>query len=718
MNTTASHVYNLWVNGAWVLSGPARAFPRYRFLDRLDITRWLKPGANTIAAVVLPPTGVTGYSCPTRTGFFLAGEITGTDGHARAFGSGEGWRTCVADWIDSHGFLTSLPTGHQEHWDLAGEPENWLTAKDDTLDSDKWRPARLLGGAGTPPWDFLRERPVPLLAVEHLHARHVWSGQDDRGMEPGGNLCHRFPERMRNASRVEQTWDGISPLENREVNLWVFDLGKTRPLRAGIRVVDVSGNVRLEFFYDLAFDGKPSVMSGFHGEQEGFCDSMIPVRGGDVWQTLQPRGCRFVTIRAAGPGRCRFIPQFNGSEYPWPAKVRFECERSDFTKYWQMSAESLRSCSSDVIVDTCARENVLWTFDACVSGKASFYTFGDARLWRHCLWLIGEGIDGNGIPSSVVPAQASFMVLFDHAFQWVSSCRDYYLMTADRDFWPEVRQPLARFLAQCERHYVEDIFVPPAFAWHWMDWAPLDRRPFSLPVNAASLHALAAAEWLANENDDTEVAALAARRKRLLQAAIERFYDPLAGLWRDHLEPTVNPGSHNTFGHIPAGQTLTHSLHGNLQMAAFLEEKRRDVLLKNVARWLTTAGASRASMGPGWWQLLLQPLVANGYASDAIACLDETCGRQAATGSPTWAEGATPSEFNTAHAWGASVNSLIVEGFLGIQPAVPGWANVRCTPRIKEDFLYQIETVSGLIEISQSAGKLDVNLPSCLTSGQ
>ena len=48
-----------------------------------------------------------------------------------------------------------------------------------------------------------------------------------------------------------------------------------------------------------------------------------------------------------------------------------------------------------------------------VSGKAAYYTFGELKMWKRCLRLIGEGVDEDGNFKSVVPSEDSFMKLID-----------------------------------------------------------------------------------------------------------------------------------------------------------------------------------------------------------------------------------------------------------------------------------------------------------------
>ena len=50
---TADSRYKLWVNGQFVARGPARSYPEFQSVDRLDIKAQLKEQANFLAAATL-----------------------------------------------------------------------------------------------------------------------------------------------------------------------------------------------------------------------------------------------------------------------------------------------------------------------------------------------------------------------------------------------------------------------------------------------------------------------------------------------------------------------------------------------------------------------------------------------------------------------------------------------------------------------------------------
>lgn len=638
IEVAASNFYALWINGSRILDGPARSYPGDRIVDRLDVSRCLRSGKNHVAVLLLPPTGVTGYSCPTRNGLY--GRITVGE---QSFVTSRAWRARFAKWISSRAKLLSLAAGPQEHWDLQEEPEGWMNEP-----CEDWSAARELGPEGTPPWVNLRARTIAFPVACPLDTPLIWCGEDDRQPSRLDNPALDFATR-----EIQEN--------STAANVFVFDLGSTRFFRPGIHVKSAAANTVLEFYYDTEFRDRPSVMRGFGTEKEGNCDTVKLAEGKTRWQSLRARGGRFVTVRIAGDSPCEIEPEMVALEYPFAPARKLDTPIDWLARAWEISAASIRSCATDGLVDTCARENALWTFDACVAGKAAYHTFGDAALWRHCLWLIGQGIDERGIPSAIVPTSPSFMVLFDQAFRWVITCADYVRLTGDDSLVVEVIEPVRRLLEAAEGAMTtDDLFVPPGYAWHWVDWAPLDRRAYSLPVNAVLLLAARAGTQLCVELD------VARRIASRLKPALVRFREE-DGLYRDHLPAPENVMPGNDFLATPPGECLERSFHGNALMATILDGEARQVIVAELVRWLGQEGNRSLTFGPGWVQILLQPLVEAGHGEAVLEFLRSRYGTGVELGVPTWGEGFPFTVHNSAHAWGAALNSLIAETGLGIR---------------------------------------------------
>jgi len=725
---TASHPFALWLNGRWALGGPLRSWPRSKIFDEADFSSHLYKGRNEIAVLMMPPTGSTGSSVQTRPGFWLEARVQ-TEGGSVLFVSDSSWHARRADWIDTAHLVQSLPTGVQEHLDSALEPPDWKTAPPDAT----WSAAWVLGGAGTPPWSALRPHPAPRPREENLPVPLVWQGRgSEETVAVSSNLAGVFNADSLAGHAVASS-DAPDWRELDAGDVLCFDCGKTRLIRPAWEVASVEGALRLEAFYDLSLHERPSAMRGFDTADEGACDSFVPLvqEAPQLWETIGTRGGRFVSLRVSGQGKCRVRPRIKAVEYPFADGARFECDDVFWKRAWEISRASLRSCASDCFVDTPARENTLWTLDACVSGLAAWHSFGELSLWRHSLELVAGGIGADGIPHAIVPTGRSFMMLFDQTMSWVISCAAYVLHSGDTAFALEVAPAITRFLLQCERHFTsEGLWVPPSWSWHWLDWAPLDKRAYSLPVNAQLLRAARAASELSvflaeqreQESDkeipissreihklvkDTPISSgeigissrelgysekeihnseretqsgsedfvlreVSARIASRLEETLPRFFDEDAGAFRDHLEPQVETAPLHPLSQSSLDAPAM-SIHANILAcrAGVGEDAQRTRALEYL-----TAHLDGARLGPAFLAELLGPLCPSA-GERVLHMVRARLSPYIEVGAPTWPETLeseqTPSPFNSAHAYGASLNTLLIEGVLGLRPLSLGW---------------------------------------------
>ena len=81
---------------------------------------------------------------------------------------------------------------------------------------------------------------------------------------------------------------------------------------------------------------------------------------------------------------------------------------------------------------------------------------------------------------------------------------------------------------------------------------------------------------------------------------------------------------------------------------------------------------------------------------------------------PTWGETAKEVEvFNTAHGWSAAINSLIVEGLVGLKSAAPGWRRIALEgpAGVDVDYAYSIETPAGTVRVERAGGHVAAAWP-------
>ena len=696
---SASPQYRLWVNGQFVGEGPGRCWNARQCLDKWDVGSLLRQGKNRIAALVSTPQLVTAYREQTRLGLFLDAEFNDGQRAVRLV-SDPSWQSRPADWIHHHRRFASLPTCPQEHSD--GDRDAWTDIQDD----DAWEDARQLGPSGTPPWTDMEQRPIPHLVETAADARLVWRGRSAtcEMLDSSVNLAHEFNQARCSGSPVES--DTAAWLELVEGDVVAWDMGRTRPVRAGLDVSALDGDVRCEVFYAEGLNDRPSASLGFGSAEEGFCDSWKPLRPGG-WLALASRGARFVALRVTGQGRVRVRWAGRNVDYPFPDGAAFTCADPILQAIWDTSCSNLRSSARDCYVDTCGREDTLWIFDACVSDKAGFLSFGESALWRRSLDLALQGIDARGVPRAVVPAGLNFMIMFDQAFGVVKSVEEYSLFTGDASLARDHSDAIARMLTLCEAHRgKEGLFAPPAYAWHWVDWAPIEKRAFALPINVMLLMAARAAIAVADLVGHRSLLSVARQLDESLAEAVEPFWDNEAQAWRSHL-PSDQPVLENTFGRH--SNPARWGMYANAMAVALGlgDETQQRAAAASCIRWLQDDPQREGFVNIGWVDILLTPLCAVGYREEILEWILKRYADLLATGMPTWPEGfpdkPADAAFNSAHGWSSAVNSLIVQGLLGLHPTKSGWTSLTGDGRLLPwHWEYRLETRSGNVSLGQN----------------
>ncbi len=703
--------YTLWINGAVIATGPARSAARTPAFDTIDVAAYLTKGSNALAVMVTQPTGEVAHRG--RVALWCDWNCECADGRRVAGCSDAGWRVRRADWYETIRIPVSLASTWQEHVDARREPDNWQAATLVDLDN-AWHPAFVLGPVDwTPPWRFPEPRDVPLLPRRQLTPRLIWRGTAEPEAFPadtnladrmaelhfhGTDVCEAFPE----AAFAMAAGDALT-----------FDLGRNRVVYPALEVSSEGDGVTLECYGDIRWNGAPSATGSAETGMGGLADSFRAAAGESRFQTQNPRGCRFWTLRAAGHGRCRVRLRLWSEEYPYRADgAVFESSDADWNAYWQIGRETLRSSTMDVFVDTVWREQSLWTRDAAVMGRAAFYSFGELAVWRRSLRLVATGIDADGVPVAVALGAISHLCLLDQTMAWVSSVADYVRFSGEVELLDELLPPVERFLGLCSNHLEgPGCFVPPAWSWHFVDWGEVDRRPYSLAIHAmlaaATRSAIAMRRWRAAAIP----AWLSALERRQIQG-LEAFYDPVAGWYRGHLAPET-PERFRTLTLGPSRDLAGSApIHGNALLLAneLVPEERVAAIGGKLARYLETAPVH--AFGPSWFDTILKGLIRGGQPEMALRLLRSRCQPAVDCGAPTYGEDFPFPRYNSAHGWSASVNTALVESFWGLEVEEPGCKRLRVTPCPgMPDGSYRLNTPAGPVALQLKDGKLTVDAP-------
>jgi alpha-L-rhamnosidase len=141
VHVSADNHYRLFVNGKYILRGPARGDITHWFFETIDLASYLQTGKNTIAAEVV------NWGSFILQGDSLAGNLVNTSGGAWKCMQNEAWSPKIVNWMTDRstidfGLYVGNPTDS-----IRADKYPWGWEKTD-FDDSKWLPAKWCDIAG------------------------------------------------------------------------------------------------------------------------------------------------------------------------------------------------------------------------------------------------------------------------------------------------------------------------------------------------------------------------------------------------------------------------------------------------------------------------------------------------------------------------------------------------------------------------------------------
>ncbi len=160
LRITADSRYRLWLNGEFVGRGPGRCYPWRQSVDCIDVTAYLRAGANTIAVQVYQP-GYSHFAYVHRGAAGLLASACGGRG-ARCSIRASIWRVRRNPSFAELVPRVSIYGSGVELRDLTLD-DDWIAP---AYDAAQWATPRVVAPLGGAPWVGMQARELPLL-VEH-----------------------------------------------------------------------------------------------------------------------------------------------------------------------------------------------------------------------------------------------------------------------------------------------------------------------------------------------------------------------------------------------------------------------------------------------------------------------------------------------------------------------------------------------------------------------
>jgi len=292
-------------------------------------------------------------------------------------------------------------------------------------------------------------------------------------------------------------------------------------------VVDVAYTERLQA------DGSADVNRRYFVDMAERC---VAREGRQTWQTLHPRGCRYLEVLVRGDLAAFQLHDvaLTWAAYPTEQTGSFECSDPLLNRIWALGPPTLRACMEDAYLDCPWRERGLYTGDFLVEFLSNHAVYGDTALFRRCieLFFLSQGENGlvcpcpHGLPPGRHPDYSAILVL---------SLWQYYAATGDAAFVEAMEPRLRRLIEGLEALIVPDLgLVDGTRLEPYVDSARTERAGLNCALNGFVVQALRDGASC-REAIGRDARNWRERADALAEAIRVRFWDPERRVFLDRL---------------------------------------------------------------------------------------------------------------------------------------------------------------------------------------
>lgn len=550
---TASSRYQLFVNGRYVCSGPARSAAHHQSYDLLDVAGLLSAGENVIAIRVHHQAGGVTYYGSSRAGLLAQLDCELGD-NSVTVPTDASWRvTPDARWSNASPPMAMF---HLEVCDRVDMRKHIVGWKEVGFDDADWHPARVLRrevgwplpqqderpNYRTHPWTSLHLRDIPYLIERTIVARRPVFVDSvaapempldaDQWIE--APVLPRIAVSPKPVSKPIEKPIHITANEQGECRVLVFDLGNSRNGRPYLDIEAPAGTV-------IDVMASPYLLGGCLQSPivaSTYVDRIVCSGRCERWESFYMKPTRWLAVVFRHlPGEARL----HGAgllETAYPFRLRGAFKSPDFPeleRLWTASTRTIGACTTDAYTDN-YRERRQYAQTAYYACLGNYPTFADTALQRRYLKQIAEEQTADGLMPAYAPRHGDdFMVILDSNCFWLRGLHQYLLFSGDeatvRELLPAARKLLELFHGFTN---ADGLIDSPPFPY-WLDHAKNDRRGANFCLNGHYLGALEdfaqVLQWLGEPGEDVY-----RRRAAHLRTALrEKLWDPKRRLFADAL---------------------------------------------------------------------------------------------------------------------------------------------------------------------------------------
>lgn len=669
VHVSADNRYRLFVNGQAVSSGPARSDLGHWNFETVDIARQLKPGKNTLAAIVWNAAEYAPFAqISYQTGFILQGNTEAED----LVNTDKTWRVLRNESykplpVDRAKLQSYLVTGDGDDVDGSRYPWGW---EQPSFDDSKWKEAQPLWFAGKPRglgsdgnW-MLVPRSIPLFQEERINiGKMVATGVTGKLMPVAVRSDLPF------TIQKNTKW---SILIDQGILVNAFPVLNT----TGGKGAKITLTYAEALYDEKRQKGNRNEWLG--KEIMGIQDRFTTDGGtGRTFRPLWFRTWRWLQLDIETGDEALSINDLYGMSYGYPlvAKASFNSSDSTHAKIWEVGWRTAQRCAGETYFDCPYYEQLSYVGDTRIQALISLYVSGDDRLVRKSIEDFDNSRISDGLTQSRYPCN-DMQIIPTYSMFWVSMVYDYWMLRNDTAFVKRFLPGISDVLAWEESRLAPNTngasgMMGPTEWWNFVDWAwpwSEEERIGGVPPGVAkggsSILTLQFAYTLRQAaalydyfGKDAEADHCIALADRLVEATYRLCWDKERNMFADNPSKT------------------TFSQHANILAVltdAIPFEEQKELLFK-------TIGDKRITQTTLYFRFyLLEALKKHEMGKELDAQLDDWR-TMLNMGLTTFAEEPEPTR-SDCHAWSAAPNYHFLSTILGINPGSPGFETVRIEP--------------------------------------
>ncbi len=695
---SADQMYMLYINGVYVMRGPARGYQASWPFDEIDVAAWLKPGKNWIS--------IRAYNAGVSTFQYLhqraAGVICALRVGSTTLRTGQGWWMRVDPACRRDTGRLSMQLNFQEWVDARLDDEDWLYAS--RFSRQGWIQVRHGKPFGSMPWHDMEPRGIPNLSATVVPYRSLRARSHGRSLHDGQHgfaiheelHCLEWQPIAGGRATGDRFRFVISPAAKGAFSAVVVDMGTQTVGTLLVEAATASGGEILDFYFTQIVDDQNKPVTNPAGVA---CDAAMAARlvlreGRTRHEFFQPIGHRYVVVIARGltqPLNVRLAVR--KTVYPLAIKGRFVSDDEDLNQIYRICRNTQQICMLDAYVDTPWREQAQWWGDARVQAQNSAYLANDVCLLRRGIDIMARQEVPNGLTYGHAPTIAHECILPDFSILWAVSLWDYCWQTGDASlfvrYWPRVQRLLSYFCT--EGRGANGLLAADRRYWHFLDWADLQRTGTPALLNLWYLYMLQKLEELARvcraSDALRQLGPMLHKHRRLVQSA---FYDRDRRLFCDGLDER---GRRNS---VCSVHTQVLAI-----LCGLMPREHQHMIEAVILPHVTGQPAEGAVPSIYWRTYVYQVLQTAGYGAAVVEDIRRRW-KPMIGDEGTWSqEKGDLVTRSCSHAWSAHPLYHLVNTLGGIMQAAPAWREVAIRPTLDAQSINKVNvtvpTPQGLV---------------------